>query len=51
VVLIALIIFVEKLMPFGERGAQLTGAGLGLLAVLVAVNPNLFMLLRDGMGI
>jgi predicted metal-binding membrane protein len=51
VVLIALIIFVEKLMPFGERGARLTGAGLVLLAVLVAVNPNLLMLLRDGMGI
>jgi predicted metal-binding membrane protein len=51
VVLIALIVFVEKLMPFGERGAQLTGAGLVLLAVLVAVNPNLLMLLRDGMGI
>lgn len=51
VVLIALIVFVEKLMPFGERGAQLTGAGLGLLAALVAVHPDLSMLLRGGMGI
>jgi predicted metal-binding membrane protein len=51
VVLIALIVFVEKLMPFGERGAQLTGAGLGLLAALVAVYPDLSMLLRGGMGI
>jgi uncharacterized membrane protein YbhN (UPF0104 family) len=41
VVLIALIVFVEKLMPFGERSAQLTGAGLGLLAAFVAVYPDL----------
>jgi len=51
VVLIALIVFVEKLMPFGERSAQLTGAGLGLVAVLVAAHPELSMLLRGGMGI
>jgi len=51
VVLIALIVFVEKLMPFGERGAHLTGAGLGLLAAFVAVHPNLSMLLRSGIGI
>jgi len=51
VVLIALIVFVEKLMPFGERGAQVTGAGLGLLAALVAAHPDLWMLLRGGMGI
>jgi predicted metal-binding membrane protein len=51
VVLIALIVFVEKLMPFGERGAQLTGAGLALLAVLVAVHPDLSLLLRAGIGI
>jgi predicted metal-binding membrane protein len=51
VVLIALIVFVEKLMPFGERGAQLSGVALGLLAVLVAVNPNLSMLFRGGTGI
>jgi predicted metal-binding membrane protein len=48
VVLIALIVFMEKLMPFGERGAQLSGAGLGLLALLVAVRPELSMLLRGG---
>jgi predicted metal-binding membrane protein len=48
VVLIALIVFMEKVMPFGERGAQLSGAGLGLLAVLVAVHPQLSMLLRGG---
>jgi len=51
VVLIALIVFVEKLMPFGERGAQVTGAGLGLLAALVAAHPDLWMLLRGGTGI
>jgi predicted metal-binding membrane protein len=51
VVLIALIVFIEKLMPFGERSAQLTGAGLGLLAVFVAVHSDLSMLLRGGMGI
>ena len=51
VVLIALIVFMEKLMPFGERGAQLTGAGLGVVAVLVAAHPELSMLLRGGMGI
>jgi len=51
VVLIALVVFVEKLMPFGERGAQLTGAGLGLLAALVVVHPDLWMFLRGGMGI
>jgi predicted metal-binding membrane protein len=48
VVLIALIVFVERLMPFGERGAQLSGAGLGLLALLVAVRPELSMLLHGG---
>ena len=48
VVLIALIVFTERVMPFGERGAQLSGAGLGLLAVLVAVQPQLSMLLRGG---
>ncbi len=51
VVLIGLIVFVEKLMPFGERGAHLTGAGLGLLAVVVAVHPDLSMWLRGGIGI
>jgi predicted metal-binding membrane protein len=51
VVLIALIVFVEKLMPFGERSAQLTGAGLGLLAAFVALHPDLSMLLRGGIGI
>jgi predicted metal-binding membrane protein len=48
VVLIALIVFMEKVMPFGERSAQLSGAGLGLLAVLVAIHPPLSMLLRGG---
>ncbi len=48
VVLIALVVFMEKLMPFGERGAQLSAAGLGLLALLVAVHPELSMLLRGG---
>jgi predicted metal-binding membrane protein len=48
VVLIALIVFMEKLMPFGDRGAQLSGAGLGLLALLIAVRPELSTLLRGG---
>ena len=48
VVLMALIVFMEKLMPFGERGAQLSGVGLGLLALLVAVRPDLSILLRAG---
>jgi predicted metal-binding membrane protein len=48
---IALIVFIEKLMPFGERGAQLSGAGLALLAVLVALHPNVSVLLRAGIGI
>jgi predicted metal-binding membrane protein len=48
VVLITLIVFIEKVMPFGERGAQLSGAGLGLVAVLVAVHPQLSILLRGG---
>jgi len=51
VVLIALIVFVERMMPFGERSGQLPGAGLGLLAAFVAVHPDLSMLLRGGMGI
>ena len=51
VVLIALIVFMEKLMPFGERGAQLSGAGLALLAVLVALHPDVSVLLRAGIGI
>jgi predicted metal-binding membrane protein len=51
VVLIALIVFIEKLMPFGERGAQLTGAGLGLMAILVAAHPELSTLLSGGIGI
>jgi predicted metal-binding membrane protein len=51
VVLIALVVFIEKLMPFGERGAQLTGAGLGLVAILVAAHPELSLLLRGGNGI
>lgn len=48
VVLIALIVFVEKLMPFGGRGARVSGAGLLLLALLVAVHPQLSMSLRGG---
>src|SRR5258708_29169255 len=49
--LIALIVFMEKLMPFGERGAQLTGAGLGLGAVLVGAHPEISTLLPGGIGI
>ena len=48
VVLIALIVFMEKLLPFGARSAQVSGAGLGLLAMLVAVRPDLSTLFRAG---
>jgi predicted metal-binding membrane protein len=51
VVLIALIVFVEKLLPFGERSAQLTGAGLELLAVVVALHPDVSTVLPGGFGI
>jgi predicted metal-binding membrane protein len=49
--LIALAVFVEKVLPFGRRAAQLTGGLLLLLAVAVAIRPDVAGLLRGaGMG-
>ena len=50
VTLIALAVFVEKVLPFGRRAAQLTGGFLLLLAVAVAIRPDVAGLLR-GAGI
>ncbi|HXN04116.1 MAG TPA: DUF2182 domain-containing protein [Candidatus Acidoferrum sp.] len=51
VTLIALLVFVEKVLPFGRRAAQLSGGLLLLLAVVVAMRPDLAGLLRGtGMG-
>jgi predicted metal-binding membrane protein len=51
VTLIALLVFVEKLLPFGRRAGQVSGALLLLLAVVVAVRPEVAGLLRGaGMG-
>jgi predicted metal-binding membrane protein len=51
VTLIALLVFVEKVLPFGRRAAQLSGGLLLLLAVVVAIRPDLAGLLRGtGMG-
>lgn len=44
--LIALAVFVEKLLPRGELAARLVGAGLTALGVIVAANPALVMALR-----
>jgi predicted metal-binding membrane protein len=51
VTLIALLVFVEKVLPFGRRAGQLSGALLLLLAVTVVVRPDLAGLLSGtGMG-
>jgi predicted metal-binding membrane protein len=50
VTLIALAIFVEKVLPFGRRAGQLTGGLLLLLAMAVALRPEVAGLLR-GAGI
>jgi predicted metal-binding membrane protein len=46
VLLIAVVVFVEKLLPRGERTAWVVGGALVLLGVAVAVNPDLAMVLR-----
>jgi predicted metal-binding membrane protein len=51
VTLIALLVFVEKVLPFGRRAGQVSGALLLLVAVTVVVRPDLAGLLRGtGMG-
>jgi len=51
VTLIALLVFVEKVLPFGRRAGQLSGGLLLLLAVVVAIRPDAAGLLRaTGMG-
>jgi len=46
VTLITLLIFMEKVLPFGRRAAQLSGGLLLLLAVVVAIRPEVAGLLR-----
>jgi predicted metal-binding membrane protein len=51
VTLIALLVFVEKVLPFGPRAGQLSGGLLLMLAVVVAIRPDVAGLLRgSGMG-
>jgi predicted metal-binding membrane protein len=50
VLLIAATVFVEKLLPGGEWTARAVGATLILLGVVVAVNPDVGMLLRPSGG-
>lgn len=40
VALIALVVFVEKLLPGGRRAARLTGTGLLVLAAVIAARPE-----------
>jgi predicted metal-binding membrane protein len=46
VLLIAVVVAAEKLLPYGEWIARLTGVALILLGVAVAVRPHLAMALR-----
>src|SRR5216683_87123 len=50
VLLIATVVFIEKLLPGGEWTSRIVGAGLILLGVAVAVNPDVAMLLRPSSG-
>ena len=51
VTLIAMLVFVEKVLPFGRRVGRLSGGLLLLLAVAVAIRPDVAGLLRGtGMG-
>ena len=51
VTLITLLVFVEKVLPFGRRAGQLSGGLLLLLAATVAIRPDVAGLLRGaGMG-
>ncbi len=46
VLLIAALVFVEKVLPRGEWTARVIGGGLLVLGLLVAVRPDLAMMLR-----
>ena len=50
VLLIAAVVFIEKLLPGGEWTARAVGVGLILLGIAVAVNPDVAMLLRPSSG-
>jgi predicted metal-binding membrane protein len=49
VLLIAAVVFVEKLLPGGEWTARIVGAALLVLGVAVAINPDVAMALRPSM--
>ena len=46
VLLIAVLVFVEKILPHGEWTARIIGGALILLGLLVAIQPHLAMVLR-----
>jgi predicted metal-binding membrane protein len=46
VLLIAAIVFVEKLVPRGDFAARLVGAGFVVLGLAVAIDPDLAAILR-----
>jgi len=46
VLLIAVVVLLEKLVPRGEQVARVTGVALVVLGVAVALNPDLAMILR-----
>jgi predicted metal-binding membrane protein len=48
VLLIAAVVAAEKLLPYGERIAWVSGVALMLLGLAVAVRPQLAMMLRAG---
>jgi predicted metal-binding membrane protein len=50
VLLIAAVVAIEKLLPGGEWIARIIGAGLVVLGIAVAVNPDVGMLLRPSAG-
>jgi predicted metal-binding membrane protein len=50
VLLIAAVVAFEKLLPGGEWTARMVGAGLVVLGIAVAVNPDVGMLLRPPAG-
>jgi len=50
VLLIAAVVFVEKLLPGGEWTARVVGAGLVVLGLAVALNPDVAMALRPSVA-
>jgi predicted metal-binding membrane protein len=50
VLLVAAVVFIEKLLPGGEWTARVVGVGLVLLGLAVAVNPDLAMVLRPSVA-